>query len=55
MEDPKSHKEPEKSSYVLKRMKRITSSADRAVKVVLYLWIASIVITVLLVIWYILP
>jgi hypothetical protein len=51
MEDDKSNEDPSKRSYVLQRMKRITASSERTVKWVLYLWIATIVATLLGVLW----
>jgi hypothetical protein len=52
MQNNKRNAESSKRSYVLERMKRITTSSERAVKWVLYLWIASIVITLLGVLWF---
>lgn len=41
-----------KRSYVLERMRRITAASERAVKWVLYLWLAAIVVTFLGVLWF---
>ncbi|MCK6616138.1 MAG: hypothetical protein L6Q51_00675 [Cyclobacteriaceae bacterium] len=52
MENRRNTEEPRKRGYVLERMKQITSSSERAVKWLLYVWLAAIFITLLGVLWY---
>jgi hypothetical protein len=52
MQEDNGKAEQPKRSYVLERMRRITSSSERAVKWLLYLWITTIGVTLLIVLWY---